>query len=448
MKKRNIVGFTLIEVIFSMLLLGIIAVSVLPMAAYSVKYVKWNNIRLTALNLAYTQVEWLKTLDYEDLGLDITGYSPKGIVRDNYYMNNTNAVEIEGVNYLVQTGVYWEKAESTTGEPVPQAMKKIDVVVEAQDTLNGEAKEYSVLGLLVSREGERIPTKPGHVKIYISLRGVNTGTKNVTVGLGQLSPTTWYANTDDEGMALIGDLPEGNYLVQPSKWKSQSIMVEPNGVNVTNTNWTLEKNVIVPRWDKNKKNEIIFPEANFNIDLPGYIILPQGNKYPELATLEIKPSSSSYVSSEGQSDLLIRNKFEDLSSIKFWRLWAYDYTITFGEENYYFINNKTNNLWDGRFSIDDLDRPTYEELKLAFGLENNGRFKITNNGSNQSTELIIEFSSHVTNIENMKFTLNGEEIDRQNYTITHFISGNKDAYKILLSNSVFSNESLIEFHNY
>lgn len=444
MKKISTKGFTLIEVILSILLLGIITISVLPMAIHSVKYTKWNNIRLTSLNLAYSQVEWLKTLDYDDLGLDITGYSPKGIVQDNYYMNNTNTVIIQGVEYEIQTGIYWENADSITGEPVLQAMKKIDVVVEAKDSFTGEIREFSVLGSLVSREGERIPTKPGHVKVYVSLRGDNEAIKNVRVGLGSLSPTTWYANTDDNGIALIGDLQNGIYKVQPTKWRNQDMMVMPNGVNDTNSNWKLDKEVTVPKWDKDNRPE--YPEVSFKVDLPGFIKLPINNKYPGSTRIEIKPTSSSYTPPEGQddNDILLRTSIDKLNKIMFWRLWSYDYSITNGEERYYFVKVDTGNLWDGRFDIDNLDKPTNEELELAFGLENNSTFKTVDSGTNQVTEIIIKFSSQVKSIEDIEFALNGEIIDRRNYSITQEVPGKNNAFRILVNSTVNISGSTVD----
>lgn len=447
MKKSKERGFTLIEVIFTIFLLGIIAISILPMAVYSAKYAKWNNIRLTALNLAYTQVEWLKTLDYDELGLDIIGYSPKGIVKDNYYMNGTDKVVIEDVEYGMQTSIYWEKAYSTTGEPVPQAMKKIDVVVEAKDILAGETKEYSILGSLVSREGERLPTKPGHVRVYVSLGGANEGVKNVRVGLGQLSPSAWYANTDNNGIALIGDLAEGKYIVKPTKWLNQDIMIQPNGVNNSNTEWKLEKEAIVPKWDKNKSEDIRYPQIDFSIDLPGYIKLDENINYPQSAILEIKPTSASYPPPEGENDnyMLLKTNLSKLNELKFWRLWEYVYTVKNGGERYFLIKGETGDLWDGRFNVDNFEKPTYETLKLAFGLDSNSTYRIIRNGTDQEAEVIIRFSSDVKNIDVIEFTLNGEVIDKQDYIIEQLVIGRDNAFRILLNNSFTFNGSVLDF---
>lgn len=444
MRIKEEKGFTLIEVIISLLLISMIVLAVLPMSIYSARYAKWNNIKLTALNLAYTQVEWLKTLDYDDLGLNIVGYSPKGIVEENSYMNEFETVEINGVNYTIQTGIYWEGAVSTTGEPVPQAIKKIDVIVKAKDILTGEIREFSVLGSLVAREGERIPTEPGHVKVYVSLRGYNEGLKNVRVSLGQSSPNVWHAYTDDKGTALFGDLHEGNYVVQPTKWGNLDMMIMPNGVDDTNSNWKLYKQVIVPKWDKDNIPD--YPEVSFNIDLPAFIHLPNDNEYPD-SVIEIKPTSASYMPPEGQGpdDILLRISLNRLNEIKFWRLWEYDYTILNGEEKYFLIESDTGNLWDGRFSIEDYNQSTIEDLKLAFALEEISTFNIINNGNKQNIEFIIKFTSNVENIEAMEFNLSGELINQKDYTITQLVSGKNNAFKIVLEDSINFNEEELDF---
>ena len=123
MNQFNKKGMTLIEVILSITLLGIIAISILPMSMYSVKYAKWDSIKLNALNLANSQIEWLKSYDYEKLGLNKLGYDPKGEIEEDKYMNEYEIVEIEGVEYRVYTNIYWVGRKSTTGEPSLMLLK-------------------------------------------------------------------------------------------------------------------------------------------------------------------------------------------------------------------------------------------------------------------------------------------------------------------------------------
>ncbi|HAE92708.1 MAG TPA: hypothetical protein DCG60_08730, partial [Tissierella sp.] len=97
MRQRK--GLTLIEVILSIMLLGIIAISILPMFIHAIKFSKWNIIRQNAMSMAYAQVEWLKTLDYSTelelkgkyfpVGKD--GISLEGVVKEELFMNDESS---------------------------------------------------------------------------------------------------------------------------------------------------------------------------------------------------------------------------------------------------------------------------------------------------------------------------------------------------------------------
>ena len=66
-KKR---GFTLIEVLVAITLLGIITISLLPVFVFMIRSSINEEQRFVAYQLALNQLEWLKTLDYnEELGL-------------------------------------------------------------------------------------------------------------------------------------------------------------------------------------------------------------------------------------------------------------------------------------------------------------------------------------------------------------------------------------------
>lgn len=283
--------------------------------------------------------------------------------------------------------------------------------------------------------------------MYVSLGGANEGVKNVRVGLGQLSPSAWYANTDNNGIALIGDLAEGKYIVKPTKWLNQDIMIQPNGVNNSNTEWKLEKEAIVPKWDKNKSEDIRYPQIDFSIDLPGYIKLDENINYPQSAILEIKPTSASYPPPEGENDnyMLLKTNLSKLNELKFWRLWEYVYTVKNGGERYFLIKGETGDLWDGRFNVDNFEKATYETLKLAFGLDSNSTYRIIGSGINQKIEFIIRFSSNVKNVDIVEFTLNGEVIDKEDYIIEPLVFGRNDAFRILINSSFTINGSNLDF---
>lgn len=443
MYKNKFKGFTLIEVILSITLLGIISMFILPMSIYGVKYAKWNNIKFTAMNLAYSQVEWLKTLDYDDLGLNTLNYSPFGIVNARYYMNdeNSNPLIVDGIEYRFFTSIYWESAKSTTGEPVQQATKKIDVTVEAKDPFTGINKKYSVLGTLIARESERDFTEPGELRIYTFFQGSNTPQKNVLVKMNN----GVVAYTDNEGKAVFGDLKEGTYKVEPIQWAYDELMAMPNGINnIPFPHWKIEQELKIPKWDK--KNPPIYPSYNFFIDLPGYIRLPENNNYPN-AQLSIKPTSGSYNPSEGENldNMLLKTNLDNLNQIKFWRLWIYEYRITYEDEVYFLAERENGHSWNGEFNVDKVDEISNQELSLAFGLEEKGTFRNTNGEDDIYTEIFIEFTSQVYNFEEMIFSIDGNIIDRKDYSINQVFPNRNDSFKIVFNSPISIMDNTINF---
>lgn len=438
MSKRK--GMTFIEVIISIMLLGIISIAILPMATYSVKFTKWNNIRLTALNLAYTQVEWLKSLEYDKLGLDIIGYSPNGVVEPTYYMNKPETVEINGVKYSLHTSIYWEKEKSTTGEPVPQAMKKIDVVVEAKDLNSGGQKEYAVLGTLVSKEGERELSEPGYITVRVNLRGANKPEKNVKIGLGKTKIYSVYTNSDDKGEALFGSLSEGSYFIEPISWKYDKLVAMPNGVEIDGKgiqNWKESKEVVVPKWNNNEQNNIEYPRETFLIDFPGYIDIVDKNATIENLSIEIKPTGESYVPSDGESPdhMTLKTNIKNIGNIKFWRLWNYEYIIKNGDDRYFLIDKENGDLWNGKFNTSNLMETSYEMLYLSFGLEE-GSYKFRTENPSKIEEITIGFTSNVDDTKAIIFSLNGNEIPKETYTITRLDPSKTNKFKITFNNDL------------
>lgn len=404
-------GFTLIEVIVSITLLGIIAMFILPMSMYGVKFSKWNNIKLNALNLAHTQIEWLKTYDYEKLGLNKLGYEPYGDIDEYKYMNEQEEILIENVEYKMYTNIYWVDSESTTGEPVPDALKGIDVIVEAKDLYSGKIKRYSVLETIVTREGERNPSEPGQLTVYTYFRDMNTIANRVEVKLN--NGLRAYSNI--KGKALFANLNARKYIVKPLTWKGKEIIAQPNSVDDLGLKWIYEEIVEIKDWKEKDKEEFIYPELSFYIDFPGYIVLSGNNNYPN-AEVIIGPSTDSYNPPEGiPSDyLFLTTTIGQLEDFKFWRLWEYEYEIKYGEDIYFLVDKDKGSTWDKTFKTSNIEEPTYEKLELGFGLVENGTFKLS---AGKIEKINLKFTSKIENIYDMEFTVNGQSIDKGNYNL-------------------------------
>ncbi|MCQ1529803.1 type IV pilus modification PilV family protein [Lutispora saccharofermentans] len=428
MIKRHNKGFTLIEIVVSITLLALIALFMLPMSIYGVQFAKWNNIKLTAMNLAYSQTEWLKTLEYKDVGLDSSGYSPKGIVKENLYLNETgsNPKTIEGIDYSFITSIYWESARSSTGDFIANALKKADVIVKARDPITGSERTYSVMGTLIAFEGERTPSSNIPLKVrVITGEDFTEPAKGVKIIVNNLSNTlAAWGRTDDEGKVYFTELSNTKYNVFPEQWEAGDMTARPTGIiGVANDeNWKYEAQLEI------KATPEDFIKQDFHVDYPGYIVLPE---YPkELMDNALVKLNPIYNPPEGAvTGFDLDTNLTKLITKKIWRSWIYDSTkaIVKGTDLYYFVENDDGNLWDGKFQYIK-GSVTEKKLKLGFGIKD-GSFK---QETDESITLKIEFTSDINNIDTMMFSIY-ESDTAINYTdknIVQAVSGKNNKFLI------------------
>ncbi len=429
MKKQHNRGFTLIEIIVSIALLAIIALFLLPMSMYGIQFSRWNGIKLTAMNLAYSQVEWLRTLDYNDeLGLNSIGYSPKGIVEEKLYLNEpgSDPKTIQGIEYKLLTSIYWESAESYNGDFVANAIKKADVTVKARDPISGKEKTYAVTGTLIAFEGERSLTSFIPLKIRV-LTGsdFSEGAKNVKVIVNNQSNTmvSW-GRTDEKGEVVFTDLANAVYKVFPDSWEEGDMTARPTGkkTNAGKEEWIYE---VLLEVGGSADNSI---DQTFYVDYPAYIILTgYADTLLNSAYCSLNPI---YDPPEGQeADLDLGSSLKDLSSKKIWREWIYEHKISFGEDEYFFVEKDSGNLWNGSFEYKK-GAVTKKELKLAYGLKDGNFIK---NGDGTIT-LEVGFTTSVEGIDTMMFSIyqGDDEVDYSDVAITQAVSGQYNKYLINL----------------
>lgn len=423
MAKQHNKGFTLIEVMLSITLLAMIALFMLPISVQSLRFSKWNNIKLTAMNLAYSQVEYLKAeaaKDYDKLGIDSLGYSPKGIIKEDLYMNElgTNPITIEGIQYKFLTSIYWESARASNGEFVANAMKKADVIVKAKDPFSGIEKEYSVIGTLISDEGERTPTDNVPLKVIV-IKGedFNNPVKNVKVVVNNIDDklVNW-GMTDELGVVLFSELEKDTtYRVLPEKWDRGDMIGRPNGIagSFPNQSYIYYKEA--------KVESLTNPtEVVLHVDFHGYISLKSDleetifNEILENSKLTLKPYYTAY--DENNVNLELETKLNSLGNLKLWRIWKYTHEIKCGSNTYYFLDKETNEQWDGTFEYIE-EKPTIKELYLGFGVNEGKKATVTHiNGKIYRIE--IEFTSEIDDdcLKQIQFlikTKNDEEINEQ-----------------------------------
>lgn len=440
MERHGNKGFTLVEIVVSITLLAIIALFMLPMSVQSLKFSKWNNIKLTAMNLAYSQVEYLKAeaaKDYDQLGIDAEGYSPKGIIKEDLYMNEsgTNPITIEGIEYKLLTSIYWESARSTSGEFVANAMKKADVTIKAKDVFTGVEKNYSVLGTLITWEGERkaLNNKPLLVRV-ITGELFTDPAKSVKVVVNNTSDTlvNW-GRTDEKGEVYFTELEKNKtYRVYPEEWDKGDMMGRPTGLNNTKNSYIF--------YDEVEIKDIVsdYIEHTLYVDFPGYIDLQSHSGYPKYpdeflnnSKLILKPD---YTPPEGVIvNLDLSTNLKELKGLKIWRSWAYDkYSITNGTDTYYFIEKDTYKLWDGRFPYIS-NSITKKELLLGYGINQNLGNATCKNTHSQDYEIEFEFTSEFKgNLEDIKFSLINKHNEQLGYVSAEIERINEKRIRIKL----------------
>ncbi len=398
--RNNDKGFTLVEIIVSIALLGIIALFMLPMSMYSVQYSRWNNIKLTAMNLAYTQLEWLKTLDYNtDLGIDEIGYSPKGKVKQHLYLNQAGSdpKTIEGIEYRLLTSIYWQGADASTGEFIANATKKADVTVKARNPISGTERSFQVIGTLIAFEGERPPFTYVPLKVRaITGEDFTSPAKNVKIVVNNLSNTlvNW-SRTDEAGEAMFTELSNGQYYVFPQEWEEGDMMSRPTGTAgpVKDEDWVYQAMVTINATTEDYIEQQFFVDNPAYIKLEGYPDIFMSNTYIKLDPIYDPPEGDT-------ADYILETSLKKLLTKKIWRYWGYEYSITNGTDNYFFVETDSGNLWNGRFQYIK-GSVTTKQLKLAYGLKE-GSFKQETDGT---LTLSVEFTSGIKNHNTLEFSL-------------------------------------------
>ena len=92
-------GMTLIELIISIAIIGIIAAALLPVMVFTTQGNQHNRIALVAQNLANERMEELRGLSFQDVGT--AGGNPTGTIP------RTQTRTIGGRSYTIVTAINW-----------------------------------------------------------------------------------------------------------------------------------------------------------------------------------------------------------------------------------------------------------------------------------------------------------------------------------------------------
>lgn len=417
MNKKN-VGFTLVEVLLALALLGIITIFLIPVFTFMIRSSTHEQQKFVAHQLASSQLEWIKTIEYEKIGLNKAHYQPKGIIEEDLFMNelHTNPYVAENNSYRVHTKISWQKEKSHTGEIVGTAVKIAEVSIYVYNPFLKKEKIITSLSTAIAFEGERTPKNLAYIEVY-TLGSNDDPKKNVNVDLrGPMISTTY---SDQKGRALFGEVLDGNYEVDIISWDEGPLMVKPLDVrgSFPNQRYISSQKTKI-QW---KKEETEYPPLKFYLDWPTKFALPSSRLYPEDSILEIQPTKESLPFPEGAPEdfMKLSIQLKDINSTSFWWQWKYDYKLINQDEEFFIFLKDEKEEWDGYFVAPQKGGTLYP-INLYVGVINKGNFyeELVNKEGEAKTLKVIEidFTSYLTGWENTHFKINEKLLD-QKYTL-------------------------------
>lgn len=220
---RDNSGFTLVEVLVSMLILSVIVSSVLTSFIYASRITKENKLKMTALNLANQRVEFIRSLEFAKVGTmtkDIDGSIIYGDPKGDIMQTETQTVN--NIVYTVNTSINWEEEGGWSATDADWDYKSVTVSVVPESSYDDAALTQTIQ-TYVARDGSQPALVGSNIKVR-TLRGWNTGVGTVIPAVGikvrlATGPSAVrQVMTSATGAARFLDLTAGNYsvLVDPS----------------------------------------------------------------------------------------------------------------------------------------------------------------------------------------------------------------------------------------
>lgn len=404
---KNRRGMSLVEVIISIAFIGIISLSILPMFVLSTRANKSNTTKMNALNIAYSQLEWIKGKKYDDIELVSSKNETKKIFKDKYMNGNENPV-INNIEYLVRTNISWHKANSLTDGKIVGALKKVEVAVYAIDVFTNKEKEHVAIDTLITYERARNFDFLGYIKVFTYLESNTNPIKYTGV---KLSPNGEIRYTGKDGSVIFGKLQSGDYTIAPEKWELGDVIFKPT--KVRNNEYISEREISIKEKEESEPIEFIGEK-------PAYLKILNTN-YPNY-TINLWPNDEF---------MKVQNKLGDLEKRKLWRRWTYTYEISDGENKYYLSDEKLENEWDGNFQSPN-NKNSVDRVYLTIYMDENNIISKQKIDDKDIYIVDLEFSSLLTGFENMEFKINEDNINEnfQKLNSLNFSNVDKKAYYI------------------
>ncbi len=358
MKNNKNKGFTLIETVLAIAVLGIIVAAFSPVFANILKNYYFNQSRLLASNIASRELEEVRYMiiqnQYEEIGTELG--NPTGDIKQSKYVTEN------GNKYQVNTNINWEDEEiESDGTTIYDAFKKIDVTVFKVDNNNIKTGPSVTHSSLVAREGESVPSKKASLKVNVKkyIENPTGGTTNPSFGADQdtkielseiLGSFYQYGYSDEEGKKIFADLEPGNgsdedyaITIDPSS----GLMLPPTGVSSGNWIFDDTKNIATQEYGRYNKT--------FYISEPSYLSIDVIDKNSET-------NEKLDFSTHGGLDFVLDvERHEDLSNI--------EYSFTANSQADLESKLNTLDLYPGYNNYVDEDTGNVSEYKYSYNIK-------------------------------------------------------------------------------
>lgn len=217
-KTGNNSGFTLLEVLISILILSIIITSATAVFSYSIRVSRENKLGMTAIDLANEAVENIRSLEFAEVGTKIIVGGTTIYGDPNGEILQTRTETVDDVEYTIDTTISWEEQGGWDLGATDWDYKSVRVsVVPTQ--YKGNAALTKVIETYVTRDSTQPALTGSNISLRV-IRGWNTvpgsiiPVINAKVSLISGPSAPRQVQSSSAGVARFINLASGNYKVK------------------------------------------------------------------------------------------------------------------------------------------------------------------------------------------------------------------------------------------
>lgn len=209
-------GFTLMETLVAMSILLMALAAFVPLYFAATKHVLDNQAKQTAMSLANQEMERIRNLPYEQVGVE--GGNPSGnLVADRDESHSSGSV------FHIAIRVWWvdDSFDGTAAEgndPAPNDYKRAQVTVTKS---GGSDKVLAQVSSIISRQSEEPPASGSNILVRVYLADGVTPVEDAKIEITEGPSSGLTAWTDQLGQVLFAELnpsvTQGDYSLKAFK---------------------------------------------------------------------------------------------------------------------------------------------------------------------------------------------------------------------------------------